>query len=52
MVKEDTTDVFYIVEGNLNTPDDYLIKYSNLIIEETTKYLGGNGEIIDYSLID
>ena len=52
MVKEDTTDVFYIVEGNLNTPDDYLIKYCNLIIEETTKYLGGNGEIIDYSLID
>ena len=52
MVKENTTDVFYIVEGNLNTPDDYLIKYCNIIIEETTKYLGGNGEIIDYSLID
>ena len=52
MVKEDTSDVFYIVEGNLNTPDDYLIKYCNLIIEETTKYLSGNGEIIEYSLID
>lgn len=52
MVREETKDVFYIVEGNMETTDDYLLSYCNKIIEETTKYLGGSGEIVDYTLID
>lgn len=46
LVDEDTTNVFYIVQGNEATTDDYLREGAQRIIDLTTKYCGGRGEIV------
>ncbi len=50
-VKEDTTNVFYIVEGNMNTLDETLENVSNEIIKYTTLYCGGVGRIVEVKVI-
>ncbi len=45
-VTEDARNIFYIVQGNQETPDSQLKKTAERIIELTTKYCGGNGEVI------
>ncbi len=45
-VTEETTSAFFIVQGNMNTSDDYLIDVSNELIFSITKYCGGEGKII------
>ncbi len=46
-ITADSKDIFYIVEGNEATSDDYLNRVSNELVEITTKYLGGKGKILD-----
>lgn len=50
LVDENTKNVFYIVQGNQATSDDYLRSGAQQIIDLTTKYCGGKGEIIVPSL--
>ncbi|WP_027430542.1 B3/B4 domain-containing protein [Lachnospira multipara] len=45
-VNENTKNVFYIVQGNEATDDNYLIEVANKIIDITTKYCGGEGEVV------
>jgi DNA/RNA-binding domain of Phe-tRNA-synthetase-like protein len=45
-VSEDTRDIFYIVQGNENTPDELLEKTAEEIIRTTAAYCGGEGEVI------
>ena len=45
-VTEDAKNVFYIVQGNAETPDSLLNETAGKIIEKTTKYCGGIGRII------
>lgn len=45
-VTENAQNIFYIVQGNEYTSDDYLQKVANEIIETTTKYSGGKGHIV------
>lgn len=45
-VTEDAKNVFYIVQGNAETPDSLLNENAGKIIEKTTKYCGGIGRII------
>lgn len=45
-VDEDTTNIFYIVQGNEATPDDLLETTARQILETTEKYCGGTGTII------
>lgn len=52
LVSNDTKNVFYIIEGNEYTSDEYLELYANKIIEITTKYLGGEGYIAEYEEIE
>lgn len=51
LVTEETTNIFYIVQGNEATTDDYLRNGAQQIIDITTKYCGGEGKIIDPSLL-
>lgn len=51
LVTEDTTNIFYIVQGNEATTDEYLRNGAQQIIDLTTKYCGGTGEIIEPSVI-
>ena len=46
LVDENTKNVFYIVQGNAETPDELLQNTAAEIIDITTKYCGGKGEII------
>ena len=46
LVDETAKNVFYIVQGNEATPDELLHKTAQDIINLTTKYSGGEGEII------
>ena len=46
LVDETAKNVFYIVQGNEATPDELLHKTAQDIISLTTKYSGGEGEII------
>lgn len=50
-VTEDSTNVFYIVEGNEQTSDDYLNDVCNKIISITTTTLGGTGYIKEANVI-
>lgn len=52
LVSNETKNVFYIIEGNEYTSDEYLELYANKIIEITTKYLGGEGYIAEYEEIE
>lgn len=45
-VDESAVNVFYIVQGNEATPDEYLRQTAQQIIDTTVKYCGGRGEII------
>ena len=45
-VDEKSRNIFYIVQGNEATEEDYLIEIAQRIIDETVKYCGGNGKII------
>ncbi|MBQ8942259.1 MAG: tRNA ligase [Firmicutes bacterium] len=46
LVDESTKNVFYIVQGNAETPDELLQNTAAEIIDITTKYCGGKGKII------
>lgn len=46
LVDENTTNVFYIVQGNEATTDEYLRNGAERIISLTTAYCGGTGEVI------
>lgn len=46
LVDETATNVFYIVQGNEATTDEYLLKVAREIIDTTVKYCGGTGEIV------
>ena len=50
-VTEESKNIFYIVEGNEETSDDYLLDVCNKIIDITTNELGGNGYIKDVNII-
>ena len=45
-VDEEAQNVFYIVQGNAATPDELLQKTAQRIIDLTTRYCGGRGEVI------
>lgn len=45
-VDEEAQNVFYIVQGNDATPDELLQKTAQRIIDLTTRYCGGRGEVI------
>lgn len=45
-VTEDARNIFYIVQGNAATPDNLLQETAGRIIEMTTRYCGGTGEVI------
>lgn len=45
-VDEDTTNIFYIVQGNEATSDSLLLDTAQEIINRTTKYCGGSGRIV------
>ncbi|MDO4466582.1 MAG: phenylalanine--tRNA ligase beta subunit-related protein [Bacillota bacterium] len=46
LVTEDSKNVWYIVQGNEFTSQEYLIETAKRIIDLTTKYCGGIGEVI------
>jgi DNA/RNA-binding domain of Phe-tRNA-synthetase-like protein len=46
LVDETACNVFYIVQGNEATSDELLLQTAQQIIDLTTKYSGGEGEII------
>lgn len=46
LVSEETTNIFYIVQGNSATSDEYLRKGAQQIIDLTTKFCGGKGRIV------
>jgi DNA/RNA-binding domain of Phe-tRNA-synthetase-like protein len=50
-VDEEAQNVFYIVQGNDATPDELLRETAQRIIDLTTRYCGGRGEIIIPSVI-
>ena len=45
-VTEDARNIFYIVQGNAETTDALLIETAEKIIELTTQYCGGCGDVI------
>lgn len=46
LVDENAKNIFYIVQGNAATSDDYLEAGARQIIEQTTRYCGGSGHIV------
>ena len=50
-VTEDSKNVFYIVEGNMETTDEYLNEVCKEIISVTTNDLGGSGYIKEAIII-
>ena len=46
LVDENTTNIFYIVQGNEATPDTLLNQTARKIINTTIRYCGGTGKII------
>lgn len=50
-VTEESKNIFYIVEGNEETSEEYLLEISKKIIDITTKELGGNGYIKEVNVI-
>ncbi|MBR2175894.1 MAG: tRNA ligase [Clostridia bacterium] len=51
-VDENTTNIFYIIQGNQATEDSLLTDTAQKIIDTTTKYSGGTGRIIFPEIID
>lgn len=45
-VTEDTKSAFFIVQGNMNTSDEYLIDVSKQLVDLITQFCGGKGKII------
>ena len=45
-IAEDTKNVFYIVQGNEETSEEYIRQVAQEIIDTTTKYCGGRGSIL------
>ena len=45
-VDENATNIFYIVQGNAETPDELLTETAQRIINTMTKYCGGTGHIV------
>ena len=45
-VGEDARNIFYIVQGNEATTDEYVMQVAQEIIDTTVKYCGGKGHII------
>ena len=45
-VDENAVNIFYIVQGNEATPDELLTETAQKIIDLTTKYCGGSGNIV------
>lgn len=50
-VDEDTTNIFYIVQGNKATPDELLEETAKRIITTTEQYCGGTGTVIHPDII-
>ena len=46
LVTEETTNIFYIVQGNAATSEEYLREGAQQIIDLTTKFCGGRGRIV------
>lgn len=42
-----TTHIFYIVQGNQNTTQDYVDDVARQVIDQTTHYLGGEGHFLN-----
>ncbi len=45
-VDENSRNIFYIVQGNEETSDDYVRQVAQEIIDTTTQYCGGTGHIV------
>ena len=45
-VDENATNIFYIVQGNAETPDELLTETAQRIINTTTRYCSGTGHIV------
>ena len=45
-VDETAQNIFYIVQGNEATPDELLRETAQRIVDLTTRFSGGSGEII------
>lgn len=50
-VTEDSKNLFYIVQGNQETPDELLQDTARKLIEKTTEFCGGYGEILPLKII-
>lgn len=46
LVTEEKTNIFYIVQGNAATSEEYLREGTQQIIDLTTKFCGGRGRIV------
>ncbi|MCD7808994.1 MAG: hypothetical protein LUH02_06605 [Erysipelotrichaceae bacterium] len=46
-VTEDTKNVFFIVQGNKKTSNEYVLEVANELIDLVTKYAGGTGKILN-----
>jgi DNA/RNA-binding domain of Phe-tRNA-synthetase-like protein len=46
LVTEETKNIFYIVQGNAATSEEYLREGAQQIIDLTTKFCGGRGRIV------
>lgn len=44
---EKSRNIFYIVQGNEATEEDYLIEIAQRIIDETVKYCGGKEQHVE-----
>lgn len=51
-VDEDSRNVFYIIEGNEATEQDYLWEAAERVVKETTAYCGGSGFVIEPAVIE
>lgn len=45
-VEEESTDLFYIIQGNANVSPGYLDEAKNFLIEHTLRFCGGKAEIL------
>ena len=45
-VTEETKNVFYIIQGNEETPEELLMETARKLIETTTRFCGGSGRIL------
>ncbi|MCD8028498.1 MAG: B3/4 domain-containing protein [Erysipelotrichaceae bacterium] len=46
-VTEDSKNIFFIVQGNEKTSNDYILDVANELINLITKYAGGTGKILN-----